>query len=114
MPNQLTINTHKLRVIVQLRDEEKMEFAPIGERLGLTPGGCARAYRLHSEGVEPTPEEELPKNSLRECRECGTVRVAKPSTLWTRLLDCRDCAVPTLHIIATLPAIARQRVREGA
>ena len=114
MPNQLTINTHKLKLIVQLRDEEKMEFEPIGERLGLTASGWARAYRLHSNGVEHTEEEETPKNSLRECRECRAVRIAKPSTLWFRLLDCIDCGTPTLHIIATLPAIARQRVRERA
>ena len=113
MPNQLNINAHKLKLIVHLRDNEGMEFEPIGERLGLTASGCARAYRLHSDGVESIEEEALPKNRLRECRECRAVRIAKPSTLWFRLLDCIDCAVPTLHIIATLPAIARQRVREG-
>ena len=113
MPNQLNINAHKLKLIVHLRDNEGMEFEPIGERTGLTASGCARAYRLHSNGVEHTEEEAPPKNSIRECRECGTVRIAKPSTLWTRLLDCRDCETPTLHIIATLPAIARHRVREG-
>ena len=40
MPNQLNINAHKLKLIVHLRDNEGMEFEPIGERLGLTASGC--------------------------------------------------------------------------
>lgn len=34
----------------------------------------------------------------RRCRECGTLRDARPHRAWARLLDCESCGVPTLHL----------------